>query len=224
VSARAATDFLDSAFDASAGSAPDRRTLAAAALLYAARRTTARSGAAAELAGFNNCAGLRFPLRLEQHGESVALELEPNGQGAFVVHIGQDRVPADLIELGAHAARMRIDGVLVTVDYAFAAEHGLYLHAGSATHGFDDVTHQSPRDAGRDAVAGSGRAIAPMDGAIVDVPVRAGDAVVRGQTLAVVEAMKLELKVAADRDGVVATVHVTRGTQVKARQLLVELA
>jgi geranyl-CoA carboxylase alpha subunit len=63
-----------------------------------------------------------------------------------------------------------------------------------------------------------------MDGAVVDVPVTAGDRVTRGQTLAVLEAMKLELKVAADRDGVVAVVHVARGAQVKARQLLVELA
>jgi geranyl-CoA carboxylase alpha subunit len=62
-----------------------------------------------------------------------------------------------------------------------------------------------------------------MDGAIVDVPVTSGAVVIRGQTLAVVEAMKLELRVAADRDGVVATVHVQRGQQVKARQLLVEL-
>jgi biotin carboxyl carrier protein len=45
----------------------------------------------------------------------------------------------------------------------------------------------------------------------------------RGQTLVVVEAMKLELRVVADLDGVVARVHVERGAQVKARQLLVEL-
>jgi biotin carboxyl carrier protein len=63
-----------------------------------------------------------------------------------------------------------------------------------------------------------------MDGAVVDVPVSVGEHVTRGQTLAVLEAMKLELKVAADRDGVVATVHVARGAQVKARQVLVELA
>jgi pyruvate/2-oxoglutarate dehydrogenase complex dihydrolipoamide acyltransferase (E2) component len=55
------------------------------------------------------------------------------------------------------------------------------------------------------------------------VLVRAGDTVQRGQTLAVIEAMKLELQVSADRDGVVAAVHVQRGDQVKARKVLVEL-
>jgi biotin carboxyl carrier protein len=140
------------------------------------------------------------------------------------VHIGPDCVAAELIELDAHAARVRIDGTLLRVDYAFASEHELYLHAGTASHGFTDVTHAAVHDAARAAGAGSGRALAPMDGAIVDVPVRVGDAVVHGQTLAVLEAMKLQLKVTADRDGVVSQVHVTRGAQVKARQVLVELA
>jgi geranyl-CoA carboxylase alpha subunit len=224
VSARAATDFLDISFDASAGSAPDPRDLAAAALLFATRGTSARAGFAAELAGYSNCAGLRVPLRLEHHADVIALELEPDRAGAFRVHIAQDCVLAELVELDGHVARVRIDGALLRVDYAFASEQQLYLHAGTASHGFTDVTHAAVHDGARGAGAGSGRALAPMDGAIVDVPVRVGDAVTRGQTLAVLEAMKLQLKVTADRDGVVSDVHVTSGAQVKARQVLVELA
>jgi biotin carboxyl carrier protein len=63
-----------------------------------------------------------------------------------------------------------------------------------------------------------------MDGAVIDVPVRVGQQVDHGQTLVVVEAMKLEQRVAADRAGVVSAIHVARGTQVKARQLLVEVS
>ena len=62
-----------------------------------------------------------------------------------------------------------------------------------------------------------------MDGSVVDVPVQLGEAVTRGQTLAVIEAMKLELRVPADVDGVVRAVHVQRGAQVKSRQLLIEV-
>jgi urea carboxylase len=62
-----------------------------------------------------------------------------------------------------------------------------------------------------------------MDGNLLSLLAKPGDNVEAGQTLAVIEAMKLELRVAADRPGVVARVHAQRGAQVKAGQLLVEL-
>jgi biotin carboxyl carrier protein len=62
-----------------------------------------------------------------------------------------------------------------------------------------------------------------MDGVVVDVLASSGDRVECGQTLVVIEAMKLELRVPADVDGIVRGVHVERGSQVKARQLLAEV-
>ena len=63
-----------------------------------------------------------------------------------------------------------------------------------------------------------------MDGAIIDVLVAAGDTVHQGQTLVILEAMKMEHPVKADRDGTVAAVHTSSGDQVRLSQLLVELA
>ena len=223
VSGSATTDFLDRSFDATAAAcAPPAQALAAAALLFAARSAGSGTGSS-ELAGYSNCAALRFPLRLELRGEPLELALEPAGGRAFIVHIGEQRVPAELVELAGDAARVQLDGALQRIDYAFAADGELFVHAAGTSFAVRDVTHAAVLAAAR-AGAGSGRALAPMDGAVVDVAVQVGDAVVRGQTLAVIEAMKLELKVTADRDGVVAAVHVERGQQVKARQLLVELA
>ena len=63
-----------------------------------------------------------------------------------------------------------------------------------------------------------------MDGAIIAVLVAAGDTVQQGQTLVILEAMKMEHPVKADRDGTVAAVHTSSGDQVRRSQLLVELA
>jgi 3-methylcrotonyl-CoA carboxylase alpha subunit len=63
-----------------------------------------------------------------------------------------------------------------------------------------------------------------MPGKLLSVPVAAGDAVTKGQTLAVLEAMKMEHALAAPRDGVVEAVNVSAGAQVGDGDVLVTLA
>ena len=62
-----------------------------------------------------------------------------------------------------------------------------------------------------------------MDGAIVEVLVEEGATVSKGQLLVVLEAMKMEHPLKASIDGVVRRIGVSRGDQVKNRQLLVEI-
>jgi len=100
------------------------------------------------------------------------------------------------------------------------AGDSLYLQAFGRSWAVTDRTHQPASGA---QGAGSGRIQATMDGAIIDVLVAEGDAVTQGQTLVVLEAMKMEHPVKADRDGVVAGLHTRAGDQVKRSQLLVEL-
>jgi len=64
---------------------------------------------------------------------------------------------------------------------------------------------------------------APINGKVARVFVKAGDAISKGDRLAVVEAMKMEHVLLAVRDGVVAGVAVTDGQQVTQGTLLVNL-
>lgn len=63
-----------------------------------------------------------------------------------------------------------------------------------------------------------------MPGNILDVKVKAGDSVTKGQTLVVLEAMKMENEIPAPKDGKVAQVVVTKGATVGAGDTLVVLA
>ncbi|WP_349357321.1 acetyl/propionyl/methylcrotonyl-CoA carboxylase subunit alpha [Stappia sp.] len=71
---------------------------------------------------------------------------------------------------------------------------------------------------------GAGAIKAPMHGKVIAVDVAAGDAVEKGDRLAVVEAMKMEHAITAPRDGVVGTVFVAQGDQVDQGAPIVALA
>jgi 3-methylcrotonyl-CoA carboxylase alpha subunit len=62
--------------------------------------------------------------------------------------------------------------------------------------------------------AEAGRLTAPMPGKVVSFSVRSGDAVKKGQALAVMEAMKMEHTIAAPMDGTVAELLYAPGDQV----------
>ena len=69
-----------------------------------------------------------------------------------------------------------------------------------------------------------GNAIAsPMHGVVVDVSVKAGDAVIEGQVVAVIEAMKMMNEIRAHRAGTVAAVGAEKGATVEANATLVSL-
>jgi biotin carboxyl carrier protein len=65
---------------------------------------------------------------------------------------------------------------------------------------------------------------APMPGKVLEVRVAPGDVVVAGQTLIVLEAMKMEHRMDAVDDGIVAAVHVSTGQQVAKDELLLTMA
>jgi biotin carboxyl carrier protein len=62
-----------------------------------------------------------------------------------------------------------------------------------------------------------------MPGRVVGIAVAEGDAVVAGQALLVLEAMKMQNEIQAETDGVVRKIHVTAGENVEGDDLLVEL-
>ena len=88
--------------------------------------------------------------------------------------------------------------------------------------GPDRASQKTPDQVGGDAkvasapkVAGAGVTVkSPLPGIIISVDVKEGQAVKRGQKVAVIEAMKMENEILAESDGTVTAVHTRKGDSV----------
>jgi len=69
----------------------------------------------------------------------------------------------------------------------------------------------------------AGALTATMPGLVLDVLVAPGDAVVKGDTLVLMEAMKMELRITAPADGVVSAIGCEAGQIVERGRVLVEI-
>jgi acetyl/propionyl-CoA carboxylase alpha subunit len=127
---------------------------------------------------------------------------------------------ARLEALGQGEYRIELDGV---GHRAWIAVRGdaihVHLRGRSWTlEAIDELAETSAHGAGA-----SDTAEAPMPGTVIRVLVGAGEAVNRGQTLVVIESMKMETAIVAWRDGVVAEVHRPVGATFDRKAPLVSL-
>ena len=73
------------------------------------------------------------------------------------------------------------------------------------------------------AAAGESPVKSPLPGVILDIRIKEGDTVAVGQTLVVLEAMKMENNIDSDRAGVVKSIKVNRGDSVLEGDVLITL-
>ncbi len=141
-------------------------------------------------------------------GEAFKAELVwPQGEGVQIGLSGEDGVLAGLNSRKADA--------MTTV----VGNKAYVLHRARQTL----VAFADPAKGGDEHGGGDGRITAPMHGKVVALMVTAGEQVVRGQRLAVVEAMKMEHGLAAPYDGMITAVHVVAGQQVGEGSLMIEV-
>ncbi len=68
--------------------------------------------------------------------------------------------------------------------------------------------------------SGSSSIVAPIPGIILDIAVQVGDKVEAGQTVVIIEAMKMENNLVSSADGIVREIRVQKGAHVKTGDLI----
>ncbi|MFT4765389.1 MAG: geranyl-CoA carboxylase alpha subunit [Oleispira sp.] len=132
----------------------------------------------------------------------------------------------NILEQSENSLTYVFDDVVRTVVYSRSKGQGddlgcsqIHLAAGYGNLTLTDISLQSAKK----NKGGSDQVLASMDGGMVDVMVKVGDVVSAGQTLAVLEAMKMEHPLKAGVAGTIAEVLIKAGDQVKGRQKLIQI-
>jgi len=160
----------------------------------------------------------RFDLALQGQRQSVLVQRLHDGE--TVLQLGGQRWPLQARAVGEQRHDVLLAGQRKTLSvYSRGERYAVFAPGGSAlVTEFDPIAHAG------DQAGEAGRLTAPMPGKVVAFLAQKGEAVKRGQALAVMEAMKMEHTVNAPRDGVVAELLYAVGDQVAEGGELLRLA
>ena len=189
--------------------APSEIAALAALLLSGALEPQAANDPWASLSGFRLWSDASDFVDLEHRGQHLPVSFTARGGGVYRAELGDKATEfrlsrsGDAYLLEADGRRHRTHAVRGERDVTIFRE-GESWHFGV----FDPL-------AGDEEAAGGGdRLVAPMPGLVKLLRATPGAAVAKGEMLAVMEAMKMELTLSAPHDGKIADVLVSEGEQV----------
>ena len=128
----------------------------------------------------------------------------------FELRHGQSRLPFLLVDFNDEVVRLEFAGRIQRLGY-FCGSNFVRIGLGDALHEFtlaDAADQKSGEDASGNIV------VAPVPGTITAVHVKPGDKVTSGDTIAIIEAMKMEFALKAMRAGRVGLVQAVEGQHI----------
>jgi geranyl-CoA carboxylase alpha subunit len=156
-----------------------------------------------------------------RHGETVHdLSVMPLGNSRYQVFDASESAVVELLSLEGSTAHVGIDDSQHIARFHLPEVGKLYLSIDGRAAQYRDTIRL---DGVQDQAGGSGSVIAPMHGLLLEVRVTAGDTVEQGETLAVLEAMKMHYEIVAEAAGEVKEVLAQVGNQVAADDLLIAI-
>jgi len=161
------------------------------------------------------------------NGESHPIQIAVSEDSSIEVHVGGKNY---VIDSNWRPGRSLFHGLINNEEVCMQVERTgkgfLVRHAGYqgeirimsslAADMFNRMPIKKPLDT-------SGQLLSPMPGLLVSLEVAVGDSIKIGDALAVVEAMKMENQLFAERDGVVSKIYLEPGSSVEVGQVILEL-
>jgi 3-methylcrotonyl-CoA carboxylase alpha subunit len=158
----------------------------------------------------------------EGNSQTFPIDVTPLGSGkSYRATIGEKTVDVEVLQAKDGKLDLLIDGKRVTA-YVSSENAKRWVTVNGQTFVLTKSA-AGARDRGRAHHPAAGELTAPMPGQVKVVNVREGELVVKGQTLLVVEAMKMEIRIQAPRAGKVMKLFVQQGQTVEREQMLIEI-
>ena len=158
-------------------------------------------------------------LDIEWAGQRSLVEATGTAGQGYRLQVDDRQLEARLIELDDNHYSLALDGRHRHL-YLFAS--GLHIDISLPGQRWR-LTRHTRFEALTAGAAGDRRIVAPMPGKVLEVRVAEGDQVSEGQTVAIMEAMKMELAIKAGFDGVVESIAVAAEDVIEADALLITI-
>ncbi len=159
-------------------------------------------------------------LDFDSNSQSFPVDLTPNGPGkSYRATIGERIVDVEILQAKDGKLDLLIDGRRV-VAYVSSDNAKRWVTVNGQTVLLTKSSAVKRRGTEHDHAS---ELAAPMPGLVRAVNVGEGDIVTKGQTLLLLEAMKMEIRVQAPRDGKVLKLFVMQGQTVEREQVLIEI-
>ena len=156
---------------------------------------------------------------LEFDGQDYDVKCDFVSAQQYQVVVGGIRIDACVVSLAENCIDIEVGNRRVRCDL-FLDEDTWYVHSSAG----DLEVHIRPLFSLDDTTHLTGNLSAPMPGKVLSLDVEEGAKVKTNQLLLVLEAMKMEHRIVAPYDGIIAAVHVSVGDLVEKDVLLVEMA
>ena len=219
VNGAATTRFIEDQCTSNASTQPaasNFRELALAAIiihtLNACRHTD-------RLANWSNAQSAPYHYKLRSNNEDYLITLSATETVIgrhYQVQWQQETIEFDILSIDKQRCCYIHNGVRQTM-YFFHQGDRIFIDGEFGNRCIVDQTHATLV---KNNSVGTGKIKAPMDGTVVDVLVRQGQNVEKGNTLLIIEAMKMEHSLNTDLSGIVSRLTVKPGDQVTGQQLL----
>ena len=150
----------------------------------------------------------------------VSVRLETVAAGQYQVLFDSQEFLVEFMGMSDTCCTLQINGRREM--FNFVHEVPATLHLANATYSMSLTDHTRVSPEAVDA-AGGGTVVAPMHGLLLAIEVAQNETVVKGQRLAVLEAMKMQHEITAPANGVVLETPGVAGSQIAAGDVMVVL-
>ncbi len=154
---------------------------------------------------------------------NVELRDSSRSKNSYLITIDDKKpVKVEVLDSIPNSLSLMMNGEMITT-YIVKSEGKNYISLDGDYFIFELERGKARKTEGIGAGKGKNSVSSPMPGAMVKVLVSKGDKVEAGQTLAIVEAMKMENELKSPSNGIVKKINFSEGDQVDAGQPIVEL-
>jgi len=197
----------------------------AAVLLYISNSKAAHDRAVCvspSLLNWSSASKIVTPYQFVDGDETVEVSVTATGVDDYRATCKGETYAISLQCMESNSATLTINSIRKSILFHMPGDNGSRVQI-SIDGRIHDLTNLNAVITSSTTTAGAGSVIAPMHGLLLDVFVKSGQKVTKGDRLAVLEAMKMQHELLADIDGEVSAVHFESGVQVAVNSLLFEI-